>query len=109
MNKFKFEKAVLMIGLGICLAFFIASIVLAVQSNNAGIILDGIPFLCYSSFILMLNAKNTLIKKHIHGSTALTMVLIKMTEDLKRYEELYGKLPEEEKKEEGKNEEKKEE
>ena len=31
----------------------------------------------------------------------------KMMEDLKRYEELYGKLPEEETKEEGTNEEKK--
>lgn len=109
MNKFKFEKAVLMIGLGICLAMFISSIVIAVYCNKASIILEGIPFLCYSSFIMMLISKNRVIKKHLHGGAALTMVLVKMTEDLARYEKLYGKLPEEEKKEEGTNEEKKEE
>ena len=109
MNKFKFEKAVLMIGLGICLAMFISSIVIAVYCNKASIILEGIPFLCYSSFIMMLIAKNRVIKKHLHGGAALTMVLVKMTEDLSRYEKMYGKLPEEETKEEGTNEEKKEE
>jgi hypothetical protein len=79
-----------MIGLGIFLAMFISSIVIAVYFNKASIILEAIPFLCYSSFIMMLISKNRVIKKHLHGGAALTMVLVKMTEDLARYEKLYG-------------------
>ena len=109
MNKFKFEKVVLMIGLGICLAFFIASIVLTIKFDEASFILDGVPFFCYSMFILSLMNKNEEIKKHMIGGAGIVMVMSKMAHDLDRYEKLYGKLPEEEKKEEGTNEEKKEE
>ena len=109
MNKFKFEKAVLMIGLGICLAFFIASIVLTIKFDDASFILDGVPFFCYSSFIASLMAKNREIKKHVVVGGTLVMTMSKMANDLSRYEKLYGKLPEEETKEEVTNEEKKEE
>ena len=109
MNKFKFEKAVLMIGLGICLAMFIGAIVLSVKFDNTRYILDGVPFFCYSMFILSLMNKNKEIKKHMIGGAGIVMVMSKMAHDLDRYEKLYGKLPEEEKKEEGTNEEKKEE
>ena len=107
MNKFKFEKAVLMIGLGICLAFFIASIVLTIKFDDARFILDGVPFFCYSMFIITLINKNKEIKKHVVGGSTLVMIMSKMANDLSRYEKLYGKLPEEEKKEEGTNEENK--
>ena len=109
MNKFKFEKAVLMISLCICLAFFIASIVLTIKFDDASFILDGVPFFCYSMFIITLINKNKEIKKHVVGGSTLVMIMSKMANDLSRYEKLYGKLPEEEKKEEGRNEEKKEE
>ena len=109
MNKFKFEKAVLMIGLGLCLAFFIGAIVLSVKFDNARYILEGVPFFCYSMFILMLMNKNKELKKHVVGGSTLVLVMSKMANDLSRYEKLYGKLPEEEKKEECTNEEKKEE
>ena len=109
MNKFKFEKAVLMIGFGICLAMFIASIVLTIKFDDASFILDGVPFFCYSMFIITLINKNKEIKKHVVGGSTLVMIMSKMANDLSRYEKLYGKLPEEEKKEEGTNEEKKEE
>ena len=109
MNKFKFEKAVLMIVLGICLAMLISSIVLTIKFDDASFILDGVPFFCYSMFIITLINKNKEIKKHVVGGSTLVMIMSKMAHDLSRYEELYGKLPEEEKKEEGTNEEKKEE
>lgn len=109
MNKFKFEKAVLMIGLGICLAMFIASIVLTIKFDDARFILDGVPFFCYSMFIITLINKNKELKKHVVSGSTLVLIMSKMAHDLSRYEKMYGKLPEEEKKEEGKNEEKKEE
>ena len=107
MNKFKFEKAVLMIGFGICLAMFIASIVLTMKFDDPSFILDGVPFFCYSMFIITLINKNKEIKKHVVGGSTLVMIMSKMAHDLSRYEKMYGKLPEEEKKEEGTNEEKK--
>ena len=107
MNKFKFEKAVLMIGLGICLAMFIASIVLTIKFDDARFILDGVPFFCYSMFILTLMNKNKELKNHVLGGSTLVLIMSKMAHDLSRYEKLYGKLPEEETKEEGTNEEKK--
>ena len=107
MNKFKFEKAVLMIGFGICLAFSIASIVLTIKFDDASFILDGVPFFCYSSFIALLMVKNRELKKHVVGGSTLVLIMSKMAHDLSRYEKLYGKLPEEETKEEGTNEEKK--
>jgi hypothetical protein len=109
MNKFKFEKAVLMIGLGICLAMFIGAIVLSVKFDNIRYILDGVPFFCYSMFILTLMNKNKELKKYVLGWSTLVMIMSKMAHDLSRYEKMYGKLPEEETKEEGTNEEKKEE
>ena len=109
MNKFKFEKAVLMIGLGIFLVIFIGAIVLSVKFDNSRYILDGVPFFCYSMFILSLMNKNEELKNHVLGGITLVMIMSKMAHDLARYEKLYGKLPEEEKKEEGTNEEKKEE
>lgn len=109
MNKFKFEKAVLMICLGICLAMFIGAIVLSVKFDNARYVIDGVPFFCYSMFILTLMNKNKELKKHVLGGSTLVMIMSKMAHDLSRYEKFYGKLPEEEKKEEGTNEEKKEE
>lgn len=105
MNKFKFEKAVLMIGLGICLAMFIGAIVLSVKFDNARYILDGVPFFCYSMFILTLMNNNKELKKHVVGESTLVLIISNMANDLSRYEKLYGKLPEEEKK---KNEEVKE-
>lgn len=108
MNKFKFEKAVLMIGLGICLAMFIGAIVLSVKFDNARYILDGVPFFCYSMFIITLINKNEELKKYVVSGSTLVMIMSKMAHDLSRYEKIYGKLPEEEKKEEGTNEEKKE-
>ena len=109
MKKFRIEKAVLMIGIGICMAFFIASIILSVKHNSVGFFLDGIPFLCYSSFMMLILSKNNELKKHMMGGGALGLILMNMSHDLKRYEKLYGKLPEEEKKEEEPNEEQKEE
>ena len=109
MNKFKFEKAVLMIGFGICLAMFIASIVLTIKFDDASFILDGVPFFCYSMFIITLINKNNELKNHVVGASTLGMIKSKMAHDLSRYEKLYGKLPEDETKEEGTNEEKKEE
>ena len=100
MNKFKFEKAVLMIGLGICLAFFIGGIALSVKFDNARYILDGVPFFCYSMFIITLMNKNKELKKHVVSGSTLIMIMSKMAHDLSRYEKMYGKLPEEEKKEE---------
>lgn len=107
MNKFKFEKAVWMIGLGICLAVFIGAIVLSVKIDNTRYILDGVPFFCYSMFILTLMNKNKELNKHVLVGSTLAMIMSKMAHDLSRYEKLYGKLPEEETKEEGTNEEKK--
>lgn len=109
MNKFKFEKAVLMIGLGIFLAMFIGAIVLSVKFDNTRYILDGVLFFCYSMFIITLMNKNKELKKYVVSGSTLIMIMNKMTHDLSRYEKMYGKLPEEEKKEEDKNGEKKEE
>ena len=91
MNKFKFEKAVLMIGLGLCLAFFIASIVLTIKFDDASFILDGMPFFCYSTFILTLMNKNKELKKHVVVGGTLVMTMSKMAHDLSRYEKMYGK------------------
>ena len=88
---------------------FIGAIVLSVKSDNASYILDGVPFFCYSMFILSLMNKNKELKKHVVGGSTLVMIMSKMAHDLSRYEKLYGKFPEEETKEEGTNEEKKEE
>ena len=109
MNKFKFEKAVLMISLCICLAMFIGAIVLSVKFDNIRYILDGVPFFCYSMFIFTLMNKNKELKNHVVGGSTLVLIMSKMAHDLSRYEKMYGKLPEEETKEEGTNEEKKEE
>ena len=107
MNKMKFEKLILIIGLGVFFVGFVAHFVLAIKYNDVEHIVDGLPFIVYMSFIFVVMAKNAEIKKHMIGGAGIVMVMSKMAHDLDRYEKLYGKLPEEETKEEGTNEEKK--
>ena len=52
-------------------------------------------------------AKNREIKKHVVVESTLVLIMSKMDHDLSRYKKLYGKLPEDETKEEGTNEENK--
>ena len=109
MNKMKFEKLILNIGLGVFFVGFVVHFVLAIKYNDVEHIVDGLPFIVYMSFIFVVMAKNAEIKKYMIGGAGIVMVMSKMAHDLDRYEKLYGKLPEEETKEEGTNEEKKEE
>ena len=107
MNKMKFEKLILNIGLGVFFVGFVVHFVLAIKYNDVEHIVDGLPFIVYMSFIFVVMAKNAEIKKYMIGGAGIVMVMSKMAHDLSRYEKMYGKLPEEEKKEEGTNEEKK--
>lgn len=109
MNKFKVENVLYWIGLAISLAMFVASVVLAVKFNDVRMVIEGIPFLVYASLIFVIISKNRKIKTHLIGGAGMVMVMGEMAKDLDRYKKLYGDLPKEEKKEEGTNEEKKEE
>ena len=109
MNKFKVENVLYWIGLAISLALFVASVVLAVKFNDVRMVIEGIPFMVYASLIFVIISKNREIKTHHIGGVGMVIVMGEMAKDLDRYKKLYGELPEEEKKEEGTNEEKKEE
>lgn len=70
------------------------------------LIMDAIPFAAYASLIYVILRKDKQdLKGNIVGSF-ITMTLCNALDKLKRYEEKYGKLPEEEKKEEESKEEK---
>ena len=109
MNKFKVENVLYWIGLTISFALFVASVVLAVKFNDVRMVIEGIPFMVYASLIFVIISKNREIKTHVIGGVGMVMVMGEMAKDLERYKKLYGELPEEEKKEEGTIEEKKEE
>jgi hypothetical protein len=106
MNKMKVENVLYWIGLAICLALFVASVVLAVKFNDVRMVIEGIPFMVYASLIFVIISKNREIKTHLIGGAGMVMVMGEMAKDLDRYKKLYGDLPKEEKKE---NEEEKEE
>ena len=109
MNKLKVENVLYWIGFVISFAFFVASVVLAVKFNDVRMVIEGIPFMVYASLIFVIISKNREIKTHLIGGVGMVMVMGEMAKDLDRYKKLYGDLPKEEKKEEGTNEEKKEE
>jgi hypothetical protein len=100
MNKFKVENVLYWIGFVISFAFFVASVVLAVKFNDVRMVIEGIPFMVYSSLIFIIISKNREIKTHCLGGVGMVMVMGEMAKDLERYKKLYGELPEEEKKEE---------
>lgn len=99
MNKMKVENVLYWIGLAICLALFVASVVLAVKFNDVIMVIEGIPFMVYASLIFVIISKNREIKTHLIGGAGMVMVMGKMAKDLNRYKKLYGDLPKEEKKE----------
>lgn len=109
MNKLKVENVFYWIGLAISFALFVASVALAVKFNDVRMVIEGIPFMVYASLIFVVISKNREIKTHLIGGAGMVMVMCEMAKDLDRYKKLYGDLPKEEKKEEGTNEEKKEE
>lgn len=109
MNKLKVENVLYWIGLAISFALFVSSVALAVKFNDVRMVIEGIPFMVYASLIFVIISKNREIKTHLIGGAGMVMVMGEMAKDLDRYKKLYGDLPKEEKKEEGTNEEKKEE
>lgn len=106
MKKRKVLRLCYLAGMYLSFLVFLASISITIYTKNVIYLIDAIPFFVYGVLLLDLWSKETLIKKHAMGGGALMLATCKMMEDLKRYEELYGKLPKEEKKE---NEEEKEE
>lgn len=108
MNKLKVENVLYWIGLAISFALFVSSVALAVKFNDVRMVIEGIPFMVYASLIFVIISKNREIKTHLIGGAGMVMVMGEMAKYLDRYKNLYGDLPEEEKKEEGTNEEKKE-
>lgn len=71
------------------------------------LIMDAIPFAAYASLIYVILRKDKQdLKVNMVGAFT-AMSLINALDKLKRYEEKYGKLPEEEKKEEESKEEEK--
>ena len=109
MKKLKVENVLYWIGLAISFALFVASVALAVKFNDVRMVVEGILFMVYASLIFVIISKNRVIKTHVSGGIGMFMVMGEMAKDLDRYKKLYGDLPKEEKKEEGTNEEKKEE
>lgn len=106
MKERKVLRLCYLAGMYLSFLVFLASISITIYTKNVIYLIDAIPFFVYGVLLLDLWSKETLIKKHAMGGGALMLATCKMMEDLKRYEELYGKLPKEEKKE---NEEEKEE
>ena len=109
MNKMKFYKILLIFAISVCALVFVSSIVMAAYFKNVAFLSDGVPFFVYCMLMMALYAKEKEIEKHKTVGPFLIFTIKEMGKDLKRYEEKYGKLPEEEKKEEESNEEKKEE
>lgn len=99
MKKRKVLRLCYLAGMYLSFLVFLASISITIYTKNVIYLIDAIPFFVYGVLLLDLWSKETLIKKHAMGGGALMLATCKMMEDLKRYEELYGKLPEEEKKE----------
>lgn len=107
MKERKVLRLCYLAGMYLSFLVFLASVSITIYTKDVVFLIESIPFFVYGVLLLDLWSKETLIKKHAMGGGALMLAMCKMMEDLKRYEELYGKLPEEEKKEEGTNEEKK--
>ena len=82
------------------IGLFGTSIALSVRLNDVEFILDAVPFVIYASFLFVLYLKEKELHKHIRGGNMLISIINGMAEDLHRYETLYGKLPEEEPKQE---------
>lgn len=99
MKKRKVLRLCYLAGMYLSFLVFLASISITIYTKNVIYLIDAIPFFVYGVLLLDLWSKETLIKKHAMGGGALMLATCKMMEDLKRYEELYGKLPKEEKKE----------
>lgn len=77
----------------------------AVYLQDFKLIMDAIPFAAYASLTYVILRKD---KQDLKGNMVgafITMTLCNALDQLKRYEEKYGKLPEEEKKEEESKEE----
>lgn len=109
MNKMKFYKILLIFAISVCTLIFVSSIVLAVYFKESAFFSKGVPFFVYCVLLIALYSKEKELEKHKTVDPFLIFTIKEMGKDLKRYEEKYGKLPEEEKKEEEPNEEKKEE
>ena len=109
MNKMKLRKVVLLIALAVCLLLFGVGTVLSIYYKDFAFVLEGLRFLAYAAFISLLIIKNKEIEDHCRVGAVLVLTIEKMNNELGRYRKMYGELPEEETKEEGTNEEKKEE
>ena len=107
MKKRKFLRLCYLAGMYLSFLVFLASVSITIYTKDVVFLIESIPFFVYGVLLLDLWSKETLIKKQAMGGSALMLATCKMMDDLKRYEKLYGKLPEEETKEEGTNEEKK--
>ena len=80
----------------------------AVYLQDFKLIMDAIPFAVYASLTYVILRKDKQALKGNMVGSFITMTLCNALDQLKRYEEKYGKLPEEEKKEsEEENEEQK--
>lgn len=107
MSKMNLNKILLIFAISVCTLIFVSFIVLAVYFKDSAFFSEGVPFFVYCVLMMALYAKEKEIEKHKTVSPFLIFTIKEMGKDLNRYEEKYGKLPEEEKKEEEPNEEKK--
>lgn len=104
MNR-KVERNVWKAFMWMSLLSFVSIGACAVYLQDFKLIMDAIPFAVYAALICVILRKD---KQDLKGNMVgafITMNLCNALDQLKRYEEKYGKLPEEDKKEEESKEE----
>lgn len=100
MTFFKFRKAFYLFAVLFCFGLFCMNIATAIHFKDVDMIVRGLPCLVYTLLFFALYMKEKELHKHIRGGAMLMPIINGMAHDLHRYETLYGKLLEEEPKQE---------
>ena len=105
MKKINFNKVAIAVNIGLFLILFVTSLCFGRVAGLVG----ALPLLVYALFFWFIDEKDQQISRLADSNIELVQIGRRLLDDCVRYEKLYGKLPEEEKKEDSTNEEKKEE
>lgn len=105
MKKMNFNKVAIVVNIGLFLILSVASLCFGRVAGLVG----ALPLLVYALFFWLIDKKDQQISRLADSNIELVQIGRRLLDYCVRYEKLYGKLPEEEKKEDSTNEEKKEE
>ena len=92
MKKRTFYKSMIAVNIGL----FLIMVVTALYNGEVKVISLAFPTLAYAGFFWIIDRKEKEIEYIVENNFTLAVIARKLLFDCKRYNDLYGKLPEEE-------------